>query len=204
MANHRPRATEKIEANSLEGGPSRELRFDVPNEESRSASAPEGSDPEPDGQPCLFARSSGRYLACDSWPPGATQHSAVNAPVQHRTVHAGSETGGGSEWLRREGRRLDAREQLRIAHEMFTVMGTDAFAERARRDLLATGHRARKRIDETRADFTPQEARSPASPATASPIPGSVLGSSSVPALSNGIFARCSPNSVSALASSFG
>ena len=62
------------------------------------------------------------------------------------------------EWLRREGRRLDAREQLRVAHEMFTTIGTEAFAERARRELLATGHRARRRVDETRADLTPQEA----------------------------------------------
>ena len=62
------------------------------------------------------------------------------------------------EWLRREGRRLDAREQLRIAHEMFTTIGMEAFAERARRELLATGERGRKRIDETRADLTAQEA----------------------------------------------
>jgi DNA-binding CsgD family transcriptional regulator len=63
------------------------------------------------------------------------------------------------EWLRREGRRLDAREQLRTAHEMFTAMGAGAFAERARRELLATGHRARRRVDETRADLTAQEAQ---------------------------------------------
>jgi ATP/maltotriose-dependent transcriptional regulator MalT len=63
------------------------------------------------------------------------------------------------EWLRREGRRVDAREELRIAHEMFTEMGTEAFAERTRRELLATGHRARRRVDETRADLTAQEAQ---------------------------------------------
>ena len=62
------------------------------------------------------------------------------------------------EWLRREGRRLDAREQLRVAYETFATIGTEAFAERARRELLATGHRARKRVDETRGDLTPQEA----------------------------------------------
>ena len=49
------------------------------------------------------------------------------------------------EWLRRQRRRRDAREQLRIAHEMFTSMGAEAFAERARVELLATGERARQR-----------------------------------------------------------
>ena len=63
------------------------------------------------------------------------------------------------EWLRREGRRLDAREQLHIALEMFTSMGTDAFAARAERELLATGERVRKRTVETRDELTPQEAQ---------------------------------------------
>jgi DNA-binding CsgD family transcriptional regulator len=49
------------------------------------------------------------------------------------------------EWLRRQGRRVDAREQLRTAHRMLDAMGMQAFAERARRELLATGERARKR-----------------------------------------------------------
>src|SRR5262249_56699324 len=49
------------------------------------------------------------------------------------------------EWLRRRGRRNDARDQLRTAHHLFTTMGTDAFAERARRELIATGEKARKR-----------------------------------------------------------
>ena len=63
------------------------------------------------------------------------------------------------EWLRRERRRLDAREQLRTALEMFTSMGTDAFATRAERELLATGERVRKRTVETRDELTPQEAQ---------------------------------------------
>jgi DNA-binding CsgD family transcriptional regulator/tetratricopeptide (TPR) repeat protein len=63
------------------------------------------------------------------------------------------------EWLRRERRRVDAREQLRIAHEMFTAMGLEAFAGRAARELLATGERARKRTVETREDLTAQEAQ---------------------------------------------
>ncbi|HWX95346.1 MAG TPA: AAA family ATPase [Solirubrobacteraceae bacterium] len=61
------------------------------------------------------------------------------------------------EWLRRERRRLDAREQLRTAHEMFAAMGVEAFAQRAGRELLATGERARKRTMETREDLTAQE-----------------------------------------------
>jgi DNA-binding CsgD family transcriptional regulator len=63
------------------------------------------------------------------------------------------------EWLRREGRRLDAREQLRAAHELFSTMGAEGFAERARRELLATGETARKRTVETRGALTPQEAQ---------------------------------------------
>jgi len=63
------------------------------------------------------------------------------------------------EWLRRQHRRVDARSQLRIAHEMLTTMGIAAFAERARRELLATGETVRKRTDEARDDLTPQEAQ---------------------------------------------
>ena len=63
------------------------------------------------------------------------------------------------EWLRRENRRVDAREQLRTAHEMFSRIGAEAFAERARRELLATGETVRKRTVETRDDLTPQEAQ---------------------------------------------
>ena len=63
------------------------------------------------------------------------------------------------EWLRHERRRVDAREQLRTAFEMFTSMGTEAFAGRAERELLATGERARKRKVETREELTAQEAQ---------------------------------------------
>jgi DNA-binding CsgD family transcriptional regulator len=62
------------------------------------------------------------------------------------------------EWLRREGRRVDAREQLRAAHEMFASMGAEAFADRAGRELLATGETVRKRTAETSDELTPQEA----------------------------------------------
>ena len=61
------------------------------------------------------------------------------------------------EWLRREGRRVDARDQLGAALDQFVSIGMEAFAERARRELLATGERARKRSVETRDDLTAQE-----------------------------------------------
>jgi ATP/maltotriose-dependent transcriptional regulator MalT len=61
------------------------------------------------------------------------------------------------EWLRRENRRVDARGQLRTAHEMLATMGVAAFAERARHELLATGETVRKRTVETRDELTAQE-----------------------------------------------
>jgi ATP/maltotriose-dependent transcriptional regulator MalT len=63
------------------------------------------------------------------------------------------------EWLRRENRRVDAREQLRTAHDLFTASGLEAFAERARRELRATGETARARTQETRDVLTSQEAQ---------------------------------------------
>jgi DNA-binding CsgD family transcriptional regulator/tetratricopeptide (TPR) repeat protein len=61
------------------------------------------------------------------------------------------------EWLRREGRRADAREQLRIAYGQLTAIGMEAFAERTRRELQATGEKLRKRTVETRDDLTAHE-----------------------------------------------
>jgi DNA-binding CsgD family transcriptional regulator len=61
------------------------------------------------------------------------------------------------EWLRRERRRVEARRELRTAHEMLASMGAEAFAARAERELLATGERARKRTAETTSDLTAQE-----------------------------------------------
>jgi DNA-binding CsgD family transcriptional regulator/tetratricopeptide (TPR) repeat protein len=62
------------------------------------------------------------------------------------------------EWLRRQNRRVDAREQLRDAYDMLTAMGMEGFAERARRELLATGETVRKRTTGTAGELTPQEA----------------------------------------------
>jgi DNA-binding CsgD family transcriptional regulator len=63
------------------------------------------------------------------------------------------------EWLRRERRRVDAREQLRAARATFSEIGADGFAERARRELVASGETARKRTPDTRDELTPQEAQ---------------------------------------------
>lgn len=61
------------------------------------------------------------------------------------------------EWLRRDGRRVDAREQLHPAFDAFASLGAEAFAERARRELLATGEKVRKRQPDTLNDLTAQE-----------------------------------------------
>jgi RNA polymerase sigma factor (sigma-70 family) len=63
------------------------------------------------------------------------------------------------EWLRRQRRRIDARGQLRTAHDLFSDFGMEAFAERARVELEATGEHARKRTVDTLGQLTPQEAQ---------------------------------------------
>jgi DNA-binding NarL/FixJ family response regulator len=61
------------------------------------------------------------------------------------------------EWLRREQRRADARAQLRTAHERFTAMGMEGFADRARKELQATGENVVTRARQTRAELTAHE-----------------------------------------------
>jgi DNA-binding CsgD family transcriptional regulator len=61
------------------------------------------------------------------------------------------------EWLRRQHRRVDARRHLRVAYDQFVAIGMEAFAERARGELLATGATVRPRTDEARDELTPQE-----------------------------------------------
>jgi DNA-binding CsgD family transcriptional regulator len=63
------------------------------------------------------------------------------------------------EWLRREGRRSDARAELQTAYDAFCEMGMEGFAERARRELVATGATARRRTVETTLELTAQEAQ---------------------------------------------
>ncbi len=61
------------------------------------------------------------------------------------------------EWLRRRNRRIDAREQLHSAHDLFEAIGMEAFGDRAAHELAATGATVRKRRDDTRTELTPQE-----------------------------------------------
>ena len=63
------------------------------------------------------------------------------------------------EWLRRQRRRIDARTQLRTAHDLFSDFGMEAFAERARVELEATGEHARRRTVDSLGQLTPQEAQ---------------------------------------------
>src|SRR5262249_26704925 len=63
------------------------------------------------------------------------------------------------EWLRRQKRRSDARDQLRDAYRSLVAMGANGFAERARNELAATGETVRKRDVDTARDLTPQEER---------------------------------------------
>jgi len=106
----------------------------------------------------LEARS--RALLNDGPPAEELYHEAIDrlsrcriAPERARTHLLYGE------WLRRAARRVDARQQLRTAHDMLSDFGMDGFAERARRELIATGERPRKRSAETRNDLTPQEAQ---------------------------------------------
>ena len=73
-------------------------------------------------------------------------------------LHARAQLNYG-EWLRRENRRADARTQLKAAYGAFEAMGAHGFAERARRELVATGETIRKRTPDARDELTPQEAQ---------------------------------------------
>jgi DNA-binding CsgD family transcriptional regulator len=104
----------------------------------------------------LLARS--RALAAGSAEAESRYHEAIE--------HLWEPTGGAQlarthlvygEWLRRQRRRRDAREQLRTAADMFDAVGFEAFAQRARSELLATGERVGKRTGEATEHLTPQE-----------------------------------------------
>ena len=101
-----------------------------------------------------------RALVADDEGADALYREGIDQLARSRVVihHARAQLVYG-EWLRRQGRRVDAREQLGAAHRAFDAMGAAASAEGARRELLATGEHVRKRTDDTRDDLTPQEAQ---------------------------------------------
>jgi hypothetical protein len=102
------------------------------------------------------------------------------------------------EWLRRAGRRVEAREQLRGAHAAFSAMGAEAFAERARRELAATGETARVRTVEHTTELTPQEgANRPTRRRRTYQRGRSEPSCSSAHAPSSGTSERCLPSSAS-------
>ena len=103
------------------------------------------------------------------------------------------------EWLRRLGRRLDARQQLRTAQNIFATIGMEAFAERSRIEVIATGERARRRTVETLHVLTAQERQIAVLARDGLSNPESGSDSSSALGQSSGISGRCSPNSESHL-----
>lgn len=94
-----------------------------------------------DAAEALFRQAIGHLDAC------------LMVPFRHRARLAFGE------WLRRERRRVEAREQLQVAYEAFTAMGADGFAERARRELVATGGTVPRRTEDNRNALTPQESQ---------------------------------------------
>ena len=101
-----------------------------------------------------------RALLSDGDAADVSYREAIDRLARTRvTVHLARAHLVYGEWLRRENRRIDAREQLRRAHDLFDDFGAQAFAERTRRELRATGETARARSDETRGVLTPQEAQ---------------------------------------------
>jgi DNA-binding CsgD family transcriptional regulator len=99
-----------------------------------------------------------RALLSDGQAADALYREAIERLARTRiTVHRARAHLVYGEWLRREKRRLDAREHLRVAHEMLSRIGAEAFAERARRELAATGQTVRKHAVETRNALTAQE-----------------------------------------------
>jgi DNA-binding CsgD family transcriptional regulator len=108
----------------------------------------------------LGIEAASRALVSDG-PDAETHHrEAVERLARSRgVVHLARARLLYGEWLRRENRRVDAREQLRAAYDRFSQIGAEAFAERARGELLATGETAPKRTADTRDILTPQEAQ---------------------------------------------
>ena len=104
----------------------------------------------------LLARAQA-LMACDSEAEAHFLESIAKLKACGAGLHVARSQLVYGEWLRRQKRRRDARAQLEAARELFASTGANGFAERARIELLATGARARRRVDETRLDLTPQE-----------------------------------------------
>jgi DNA-binding CsgD family transcriptional regulator len=97
-------------------------------------------------------------LLADGESAEQLHRTAIAALGQSRVAaHLARARLGYGEWLRREDRRVDARVQLHQAYDVFVTMGASGFADRARRELLASGEKVRKRRDDTRDELTPQE-----------------------------------------------
>jgi DNA-binding CsgD family transcriptional regulator len=108
----------------------------------------------------LGVESASRALLSEGRDAERRHREAVERLVRTRgVVHLARAQLRYGEWLRRENRRVDAREQLRAAYDHFSRIGAEAFAERARTELLATGETAPRRTTETRDVLTPQEAQ---------------------------------------------
>jgi DNA-binding CsgD family transcriptional regulator/tetratricopeptide (TPR) repeat protein len=99
-----------------------------------------------------------RALLLDGPAADAAYREAIERLARSRVaVHLGRAHLVYGEWLRREQRRVEAREHLRVAHETLERIGAEAFAERARRELRATGETVRRRTVKTRVELTAQE-----------------------------------------------
>jgi DNA-binding CsgD family transcriptional regulator len=108
----------------------------------------------------LGVEAGSRALLSDSGEAEPLYRAAIERLARsHGVVHLARARLLYGEWLRRENRRVDAREQLRAANDTFSGIGAEGFSERARRELLATGETARKRTVDTLDVLTPQEAQ---------------------------------------------
>jgi DNA-binding CsgD family transcriptional regulator len=108
----------------------------------------------------LGIRARSRALAGDGEDPETLYREAIERLGRSRiAVHLARARLLYGEWLRRENRRVEAREQLRAAHDGLGRMGAEAFAERARRELLATGETVHRRTPEALYELTAQEAQ---------------------------------------------
>ena len=96
-------------------------------------------------------------LAPDEHAEGLFEEAVERLDRASAALHGARARLSYGEWLRRANRRIDARKQLNVAHEAFTRMGAAAFAERTRRELVATGEKVRKRAVSASGELTAQE-----------------------------------------------